>query len=94
MAGIPKEKCKGRFENVRVELEYKGMDVIDPYLLDEILPEGLTREELLQIDLALLDVCDTICMLNGWENSLGANMELGYALGRGKELMYEGEVRE
>ena len=36
----------------------------------------------MNIDLYLMDMCDAIYLLTGWENSRGANREYGYALGK------------
>lgn len=33
-----------------------------------------------------LDICDAIYMLDGWENSKGANQEYGFAKGKGIEI--------
>lgn len=37
----------------------------------------------------LLDICDAIYMLDGWENSKGANREYGFAVAKGMRLMFE-----
>lgn len=44
---------------------------------------------MLNVDLVLLDLCDTIYMLKGWESSCGANREYGYALAKGLDIMFE-----
>ena len=64
-------------------------EVVNPVKLDSILPKSLTCEERLKINLALIDVCDAIYMLDDWEDSCDANRELGYAMGKGKQVMYE-----
>lgn len=50
---------------------------------------GIPREQVLGIDLSLLNLCDTIYMLKGWEQSCGANREYGYALAKGLDIMFE-----
>ena len=40
----------------------------------------------------MLDMCDNICMLKGWEKSCGANRELGYATAKKKTIFYEYEL--
>lgn len=44
----------------------------------------LGYEGIMQIDLALLSAADYLVQLPGWENSRGANRELGFALGADK----------
>lgn len=37
----------------------------------------------------MLDMCQQIYMLKGWEKSLGANREFGYALAKGMTILNE-----
>lgn len=46
-----------------------------------ILPKDATHEDYMKICMQKLADCDTIYMLNGWQNSRGACREYGYALG-------------
>ncbi len=41
-------------------------------------------------DRRLIDCCDAtiVCMMNGWENSIGVNDEIAYTLGSGKIVYY------
>lgn len=47
-----------------------------------ILPKDATHEDYMKICMQKLADCDTIYMLNGWQESRGACREYGYALGR------------
>lgn len=38
-------------------------------------------------DFAMIDRCDAICMLCGWQDSEGSRRELRHALARGKRIM-------
>lgn len=79
-----------RFSNAERKLYEQGYTVINPARVCNALPESaFSHEEYMKIDLALLDMCDGIYMLQGWEKSCGANRELGYALGKDKAVMYE-----
>ena len=51
------------------------------------LPDGLAHEEYLSICLSMIDVCDAIFMLTGWQKSDGAVMEREYAERTGKKIM-------
>ena len=44
-----------------------------------ILPDGLTQAEYMQIDLAMLQVCDVLWALPGWKKSTGAKAEIALA---------------
>ena len=47
-----------------------------------ILPVTATHEDYMKICMRKLADCDTIYMMNGWQDSRGACREYGYALGR------------
>lgn len=82
------------FKEAQHHLESMGFDVINPAFHMDRLPEGLTYEQFMKIDLALLDACDAIYLLKGWENSKGANRELGFALGKGLKIMFQGDEHD
>ena len=70
-------------------LTERGYTAINPSAFNNCLPPDLEYEEYMKLDLALLEMCDAIYMLDGWEESPGANREYGYALGLGKKIMEE-----
>lgn len=80
------DNYREKFERAKRIIKKGGHKAINPAGLDMY---GLTREQILNLDLVLLDLCDTIYMLKGWESSCGANREYGYALAKGLEIMYE-----
>jgi hypothetical protein len=43
----------------------------------------------MKIDYCLLEMCDGIFMLGGWQNSKGACAELSYAKSLGKKVLYQ-----
>lgn len=80
------DNYREKFERAKRIIEKGGHKAINPAGLDL---HGLTREQILNVDLVLLDLCDTIYMLKGWESSSGANREYGYAIGKGMDIMFE-----
>ncbi len=80
VTGVP--DYRENFESAEQHI-YKDIDenahVINPARVLGELPE-MEYEEYMKISLYLLDMCDTIYMLDGWQQSTGANRELGYAL--------------
>lgn len=46
----------------------------------------------MRIALEMLKVCDTIVMLQDWQDSKGARIELGFALEKGLEVIYEKQI--
>jgi len=78
-----------RFEEAELKLKKKGHDVVNPAKLNSFLPTDTTWEQYMEVDYKLMDICDTIYMLSGWENSKGANAELEYAKKRKMNIVYE-----
>lgn len=82
------ENYREKFERAKRIIEKCGHKAINPAGIDF---GGLRRELVLEVDLTLVDSCDAIFMLKGWEESCGANREYGYALAKGKDIMFEGD---
>lgn len=47
----------------------------------------MSYEEIMRIDLELLSTADYLVQLPGWERSIGASRELGFALGTDKIIV-------
>ena len=72
----------------KLKSEYPNAEIINPTVLDKL---PLEYDEYMKLDLMLLDMCDAIYMMNGWEKSKGACIEFGYATA--KELIILSEVQ-
>lgn len=78
-----------RFEKAETELKSKGYTVINPARINSFLPITTSWEQYMEIDYKILDICDTIYMLDGWENSRGAKAEYDYAIEHHMNIMYQ-----
>ena len=74
-----------KFSRIKEQLESKGFEVITP----TILPEGLTQEQYLHVDYALIDICEGVYFMKDWKTSPGANKEHLYARLREKIIEHE-----
>lgn len=92
IAGV--ENFLDRFIETASKLEKDGMQVINSALTNGFMPKDTTYEEYMKLDFLLLDMCEAIYMMNGWEKSCGANREYGYALAKDKIIMYEKPLEE
>jgi nucleoside 2-deoxyribosyltransferase len=82
------ENYKEKFNNAAKTLLVAGYKVLNPANINDVMPVA-TYEEYMKIDMFLLDMCDSIYMLEGWEKSPGANREYGYALAKNKYVIFE-----
>jgi hypothetical protein len=76
---------KKAFDDAQMLLTMQGHVVLNP----AVNPMGLTYQQYMAIDFAMLSVCNAIYMLTGYENSPGAKAELAYAKSCSFEVFYE-----
>ena len=75
---------KKQFTRKYRELE-KDYRVLTPLFINA----DLTWQEYMLIDLAMIDICDCIYMMKGWEKSKGAKEEYNYAKEKGLKIVLE-----
>ena len=80
-----------RFEEAAQSLRatYEDIEVINPALVCQSLPESFKHEEYMRVCLSLLGLCDAIYLLKGWENSKGARIEAEVAYSLNMDIMHE-----
>lgn len=69
-----------------MEMGYSQEEIVNPARFP--FREDGDYNIMLEICLAMMRDCKTIYMLDGWEESKGACMELGFALAKGMEVIY------
>lgn len=95
ITGLPKEQYTLTF--AKAEQFYKGCGytVINPVKLGETLLRqklDATYEDFMKVDLIALKNCTHIALLEGWEDSKGAQKEKQEAEKLGLEIMYFKEI--
>ena len=78
-----------RFAIAELKLLSLGYEVINPSIILSHIPTTSLHDEYMHISYALMDICDTICMIDGWQNSMGAKLEYDYAIEKCMMVMYE-----
>ena len=78
-----------RFAKAEKELTEQGYSVVNPARVNAQLPEDTSYEEYMKMSFCMIDMCDSIYMLQGWSESCGANREYGYALAKDMIIMCE-----
>ena len=76
-----------KFRRAEEELTAAGFLVMNP----AVFQEGFSWSEYMHVTLAMLDVCDTIYMLNGWSGSKGASVEFRHAVDHAYDILYESD---
>lgn len=72
-----------KFADAEMVLDHLGYSVLNP----TILPDGLTYDEYMAIDLRFVEAADTLVMLPDWIRSHGAPIERNHALKLGKRII-------
>ena len=92
--GITNNKnYKEDFESAVEWLSKNNHNPINPSRLSEIMP-NLTYEQYMAIDYKLIELCEAVCMIKGWQKSKGACAELAYAKSLGKKIIYQKYFKE
>lgn len=73
-----------KFATAEKRLTHQGHIVLSPARL----PDGLKFEEYMYLDLAMITICDAICMLPCWKDSSGAKREKRFAETLGKKVIF------
>ena len=77
-----------QFARAAGTLKEMGYAVINPAELGAALPlDQMSYEDIMKIDMVLLATADYLVQFPGWEDSKGANRELGFALGTDKIIV-------
>lgn len=82
-----------RFSIIEDDLKNKGYEVINPAAVNAKLPQTLSWDDFMYIDLAMLDIADTIYLMKGWENSRGAKCEAAYAIEHDKIVIKQENMK-
>lgn len=70
------------FASAERTLTGAGFLVMNP----TILPEGFGYEQYMKICFSMIDVCDTVVLLDNWEQSSGARRERNFAIAKQKNI--------
>ena len=68
-----------RFAEAEYKLTEKGYTVINPARVNGELPHGMTHTDYMYMSFAMIDLCEEIYMMKGWQKSKGAIQEWHYA---------------
>ena len=80
---------KEKFDQAEKHLKekYPNAEIINPTMI--VLPSSCTHEDYMKIDFMLLDLCNAVYFIQGWEWSKGCNQEYGYAMAKDLIILEE-----
>ena len=85
ITGVP--DYKENFYNAEAKLKDLGYSVINPAKVNDILPTDMSYDEYMEIDYKMLDMCEVIYLIPGWNKSNGSKLELERALSQKMRIM-------
>jgi hypothetical protein len=77
------------FDRAETMLTEQGHAVMNPIKLHPANPNSFDAREYLHICRAMIDVCDAVYFLEGWERSDGARIEMWHAFEQDKQMLFE-----
>lgn len=83
ITGVPDYRLK--FAAAAAEFRRKDDIVFNPATM----PAGLPFEAYMPICYAMMDACDTVFFLAGWQRSRGANLEMEYATAKNMKIRFQ-----
>jgi hypothetical protein len=90
ITGLPFDRLQAKFAAAERTLTEQGYEVISP--LRTGISCNFSWESHLVMDIVLLLGCDTIYMLDGWQDSVGACIEYYIAMETGKDIVFESNI--
>lgn len=81
-----------RFDAAEKLVRARGYKTVNPRHNALAIKDG-THDQYMHVCFAQMDLCDSILMLEGWENSKGARLEREHAEQNGMFIFYENELR-
>lgn len=79
-----------RFAEAEKELEEQGCTyIVNPAKVNGMLPPGTSYGQYMAMSFTMMEPCDTVYLLRGWEGSCGALREYARAMEKGMEAIQQ-----
>ncbi len=81
---------RSKFHDAERVMQDMGFIVVNPAMLPS---GGFTYEQYMRMTSAMLDECESICLLPDWKESNGAMYEHGRAAAKGKRILFLDDLK-
>lgn len=78
-----------RFSRAEEQLKAQGFEVINPAKTNALLPRSTSYGQYMEMSEIMHSFCNSVFMLDGWENSRGAKQEFAWSVLDGKKIYFE-----
>lgn len=89
ISGRPKEEYMKQFADAEKKLTEQGYTVINPARVNAEMPESTSYDGYMSMSKTMLEQADCIFLMDGWQLSNGATLEMQWALNKGMMFMFE-----
>ena len=90
MRGMTEEESRSKFKEAELHLKALGCEVVNPWDTEQEKKKHCKQwGDYILFDLKILSECDSIYMLDNWQDSWGAKCEHAYACGRDMKVLYQ-----
>lgn len=87
ISGRPLAQARADFARAAAAVKRRGHEAVNPCKTQDILrPETTSWRHYMLVSLALLDACDAVLLLDGWQESKGARLEYETAIAQEKPI--------
>ena len=64
-----------RFGDAEIQIKALGHKPVNPFAIAAYLPDDFSHSEFMRVDMVLMELCDGVYFMDGWQESEGCRIE-------------------